>query len=281
VKPSQAERAREFLALHNHRKILVVPNAWDVASARVFEDAGFPAIATTSGGIANSLGYADGQKISRGEMLAVVHRIAEAVAVPVTADMEAGYGTTPEEIAETARQVISAGAVGMNLEDSVPGKPDLLVDLILQRKIIGAVVEVSRKLQVPLVLNARTDVFLHAVGPAETRLPRALERLNAYHDSGAQCLFAPGVRYESTVSQLARGLAGPLNILAGAGTPAISALEKLGVARVSFGSGPMRATLGLLTRIAHQLQQNGSFDLMIEGAVTYADANRMVRSKAV
>lgn len=280
-KPSQPELARELLALHNPRKILVLPNAWDVASARVFEDAGFPAIATTSGGIANTLGYADGQKISREEMLAVVRRIAEAVAVPVTADMEAGYGARPEEIADTARAVISAGAVGMNLEDGVAGRPDTLVDLSLQKEIIGAVTAASREMRVPLVLNARTDIFLHSIGPAETRLSRALERLNAYHDSGAQCLFAPGVRDEHTISQLVRGLAGPLNILATAGTPEIAAIEKLGVARVSFGSGPMRATLGLLTRMAHQLRQEGSFTLMTEGAVTYVDANRLVQSKAV
>ena len=274
-KPALPDLARQFLQLHDRRKILVLPNAWDVASARVFEDAGFPAIATTSGGIANALGYPDGEHITREEMLAVVRRMAAAVAVPVSADMEAGYGATPEAVADTARQAIAAGAVGMNLEDGLPGKPDALVDLSLQKEIIRAVVEVSEHARVPFVLNARTDVFLHGIGPAETRLSRALERLNAYRDSGAQCFFAPGVTDERIIVELVRGLAGPLNILATVGSPTIPTLERLGVARVSLGSGPMRASLGLLKRMARQLRQEGSFALMTQDAVSYADANRL------
>jgi 2-methylisocitrate lyase-like PEP mutase family enzyme len=276
-KRSQLDLARDFMELHNRRKILVLPNAWDVVSARVFEEAGFPAIATTSAGIANILGYEDGQRIPRAEMLSVVRRIAQAVAVPVTADMEAGFGTSAEEVADTAREVISAGAVGMNIEDGVAGRPDALNDLSRQKEIVKAVIEASAKMHVPLVLNARTDIFLHGVGPAETRLARALERLNAYRDAGAQCLFAPGVRDDQTIGHLARGLNGPLNILATAGTPPVEVLAQLGVARVSLGSGPMRAALGLLTRMARQLKEQGSFELMTEGAVPYADANRLVQ----
>lgn len=270
------ELGRQFLQLHDRRRILVLPNAWDVASARIFEDAGFPAIATTSGGIANSLGYSDGQRIPRDAMIEVVHRIAAAVSVPVTADMEAGYGATPEAVADTARQAIAAGAVGMNLEDGVPGKPDALVDLSLQKEVIRAVIETCNTLHVPFVLNARTDIFLHSIGPAETRLPRALERLNAYRDSGAQCLFVPGVTDEQTIGQLVRGVNGPLNILATAGSPAIPTLERLGVARVSLGSGPMRASLGLLKRMARQIREDGSFALMAQDALSYADANRLL-----
>ena len=130
-------------------------------------------------------------------------------------------------------------------------------------------------MNVPLVLNARTDVFLHSIGPAETRLTHALERLNAYREAGAQCLFAPGVIDERIIAELVRGLQGPLNILASAGSPAIPTLERLGVARVSLGSGPMRATLGLLARIARQLREEGSFALMTQDAISYVDANRL------
>src|SRR5580698_8738285 len=126
MKRNQAELARQFLELHRGPKILVLPNAWDVASARIFEEAGFPAIGTTSAGVAFALGRPDGEKISREEMLGVVRRTAEAVDVPVTADVEAGFGTTPEQVAETARAVIAAGAVGMNLEDGIEGRPDFL-----------------------------------------------------------------------------------------------------------------------------------------------------------
>jgi|SRR5579872_622766 len=275
TKASQSELARQFLALHDKRKTLLLPNAWDVASARIFEDAGFPALGTSSAGVAFALGYPDGQKISRGEMLAVVHRIAEAVHIPVTADVEAGYGARPEDAAETAREVIAAGAVGMNLEDAIHDELDALADLELQKEKIRAVNEVSERAGLAFVLNARTDVFLAEIGPAETRLVRAIERLNAYRDAGAQSLFVPGVKDRETIAQLVSGVRGPLNILATAGTPSLAELQKLGVARVSVGSGPMRATLGLISRMARQLHDEGIFSMMTDGAMTYADANRL------
>ena len=279
MKKTQTDLASMFLELHSGPKILVLPNAWDVSSARIFEDAGFPAIGTTSAGVANSFGYPDGQKIPREEMLAVVRRIAEAVEVPVTADVEAGFGGTPEEVADTAREVIAAGAVGMNLEDGVEEKPGWLADLNRQKEIIQAVLEVSASAGITFVLNARTDVFLNGIGPAETRLARTIERLNAYRAAGAQSLFAPGVKDKETIAQLARGVTGPLNILATVGTPPIAELQQLGVARVSVGSGPMRATLGFLGRMARQLRGEGVFSLMTEGALPYADANRLVQPK--
>jgi 2-methylisocitrate lyase-like PEP mutase family enzyme len=276
---TQAERARRFLELHHGPKILVLPNAWDVASARVFEEAGFPAIATTSAGVAFSLGYPDGEKVSRLEMLDVVRRIGEAVEAPVTADLEAGYGSTPEEVAETAREAIAAGAVGMNLEDGSEDNPDSLADLNRQKETIQAVLEVARNAGVPFVLNARTDIFLYSIGPAETRVARATERLNAYRGAGAQSLFAPGVKDSETIAQLVRGVAGPLNILATVGTPPVAELQRLGVARVTVGSGPMRATLGFLGRMARELHEKGTFSLMTDGALPYADANRLVRRR--
>jgi 2-methylisocitrate lyase-like PEP mutase family enzyme len=279
TKPTQAQLARQFLELHHGPKMLLLPNAWDVASARIFEDAGFAAIATTSAGVANSLGYADGQNISRQEMLAVVHRIADAVAVPVTADVEAGYGTSPDEIAETAREVIAAGAVGMNLEDGDEARPDFLTDLKRLNEIIPAVLEVSQGVGVPLVLNARTDIFLYSMGPVETRLTRAIERLKAYRAAGAQCLFAPGVKDKDTIAELVRGVGGPLNILATVGTPPAAELQQLGVARVSLGSGPMRSSLGFLRRMILQLREKGDFSIMTDGAIPYADANRLVERK--
>ena len=207
---TQAELARQFLKLHSGPKILVLPNAWDVASARIFEDARFSAIGTSSAGVAFSIGYPDGEKIPKEEMLSAVRRIAEAVEVPVTADVEAGFGSTPEEVADTAREVIAAGAVGMNLEDGVEGKPDFLADVNRQKEIIRAILEVGERAGIPFVLNARTDIFLYGIGPAETRLARAIERLNAYHAAGAPSLFAPGLKDKETIAQLTRGLAGPL-----------------------------------------------------------------------
>jgi 2-methylisocitrate lyase-like PEP mutase family enzyme len=279
MKKTQVELGNQFLKLHQGPNILVLPNAWDVASARIFEEAGFAAIGTSSAGVAFSLGYPDGQQIPRDEILGVVRRIAQATNVPVTADVEAGFGSTPEAVAETARAVIDAGAVGMNLEDGAEDKPGFLEDLNKQKEIISAVLAAAKSTGIPFVLNARTDIFLYGIGPAETRLERTIERLNAYRAAGAQSLFVPGVKDSETIGQLARGVAGPLNVLATVGTSPVAELQQLGVARVSVGSGPMRATLGFLGRLARELREDGDFKMMTEGALPYADANRMMRQK--
>ena len=274
---SQKSKALAFRAMHHGPKLLVLPNAWDVASARIFEEAGFGAIATTSAGIAFSLGYPDGQKIARDEMLARVARIARAVKVPVTADVEAGYGGRPEDAARTAREVIEAGAVGMNLEDSTGDPVNPLVELSLQLEKIHAVREAALKTGVLLVVNARTDVFLLKVGPEEKRYDEAVRRLVAFRDAGAECVFAPGLSDAKTIERLARDVQCPLNILAGPGFPPLPELEKLGVARVSLGSGPMRATLGLVRRIAKELKSSGTYGAL-EGAVPYGEMNSLMGS---
>jgi 2-methylisocitrate lyase-like PEP mutase family enzyme len=271
----QKSKANSFRAMHRGDKILVLPNAWDVASARVFEEAGFGAIATTSGGVAFSLGYPDGQKISREEMLARAGRIAKALKVPVTADVESGYGHRPEDAAQTARDVIAAGVVGMNLEDVSGDAANPLVDLSLQLEKIRAVREAALKTGVLLVLNARTDVYLLEVGAPEERYDLAVRRLLAYRDAGADCVFAPGLRDADTIGRIVRDLKCPVNILAGPGSPAIPELGKLGVARVSVGSAPMRATLGLVKRIAEELKSSGTY-ASLEGGIPYADVNKML-----
>ena len=202
----QRAQAIAFRTMHHGPKILLLPNVWDVASARILEEAGFGAMATTSAGIAFTLGYPDGQKISREEMLARVGRIARAVKVPVTADVEAGYGDRAEDAAETARGVIEAGAVGMNLEDGTD-RPGQLVELSLQLEKIRAIRETALKSRVLLVLNARTDVYLEQVGAPENRYGETIRRLLAYRDAGADCVFAPGVRDVETISAARTGCA--------------------------------------------------------------------------
>ena len=271
----QKKKADAFRAMHRGPNALLLPNVWDVASARIIEEAGFAAIATTSAGIAFSLGYPDGQKISREEMLARVGRIARAVKVPVTADAEAGYGDRPEDAGQTARQAIEAGAIGMNLEDGTGNPEHPLVDLSLQLEKIRAVREAALKSGVLLVLNARTDVYLDQVGPAETRYDETIKRALAFRDAGADCIFVPGVRDADTISKLVKDIQAPVNILAGPGSPSVPELEKLGVARVSLGSGPMRATLGVLRRIAQEVRTSGTYSTL-EGAPAHAEVNKML-----
>ena len=270
---SQATKANRFRDLHRGPKILVLPNAWDVASARILENAGVAAIATTSAGVAFTLGYPDGQRISREEMLEAVARIAAKVQVPVTADVEAGYGNRPEDAALTARAVIEAGAVGLNLEDHTDDRQ--LVDLPLQLEKIAAVRETSRKMGIPLVLNARTDVYLLEVGQPESRFGETVKRLAAFREAGADCLFAPGIRDLVAISRLVAELQHPVNVLAGPGWPSIPELQNAGVARVSLGSSVMRATLGLVLRIAQELQASGTYN-SLDGAPAHTEVNKLL-----
>jgi len=269
------EKATAFGAMHRGPKILLLPNVWDAASAVIVRQAGFSALATSSAGIAFSLGYPDGQKISRDEMLAAVARITKCVDVPVTADVEAGYGPRPEDAAETTRGVLEAGAVGMNLEDATGDVDNPLADLQLQVEKIRAVRQVAVSSGVPVVLNARTDAYLLQVGKPEKRYDLALSRISAFRDAGADCLIVTGVNDVETIQRFVRDLKFPLNILAGPGSPPVAELEKLGVARVSLGSGVMRATLGHLQRIAAEVKNAGTYQTL-EGAPSFAEMNRLL-----
>lgn len=271
---TQSQKAQQFRALHEGPGMLVLPNAWDVIGARLIEEAGFPAIATSSAGVAWALGWPDGERISRGEMLAVVRRIALSVRIPVTADVEAGYGRTPEAAAETARGVIAAGAIGLNLEDGT--NEGSLLDLALQVERIRAVRQAGAAARVPLVVNARTDAFeVKQWTPAE-RFAAAVRRANAYHAAGADCLFVPHVSDAATIGQLAREIDGPLNVIAGPPAPPIRELERLGVRRASLGPRVVQAALGLVRRAATELRQRGTYETMADLLIPFAELQRLL-----
>ncbi|MDP8982758.1 MAG: isocitrate lyase/phosphoenolpyruvate mutase family protein [Acidobacteriota bacterium] len=258
---NQGEKAVLLRKLHQGPAILRIANVWDAASARIVELAGFPAVGTGSAGVAFSLGYPDGEVIPLGEMLGQVRRIARAVAVPVTADLEAGF----EDIEKTAAGLVDSGAVGLNLEDYQEGA---LVDLPLQ------IAKIQALRRTGVVVNARTDIYARQIGDPDTRFERTVQRLLAYKDAGADCLFVPGVRDEETIGELVAALQFPLNILAGPGTPPVSRLQELGVARVSLGSGPMRATLGLMRHIAEEFRDSGTYTQILQGAIPYGETNQ-------
>lgn len=276
----QRSRAEAFHALHRAPPILVLPNAWDAASARIFEAAGFPALATTSAGVAAAVGFPDGERTPRDEMVQAVARIARSVSVPVTADMEGGYGRRPEDVAETVGAVLEAGAVGVNLEDGRddPSRPLREVDEIVER--LHAAREAAERAGVPVVINARTDVLLRGVGEEGGRLDHAIRRAAAYRRAGADCLFVPGARDAGVIGVLAREIDGPLNVLAIAGVPPVRELEALGVARVSMGSGPMRAALTVALRIAEELRRDGTYTSFASGALTHAEVNALMDRRA-
>ena len=272
----QKKKAEAFRALHAGPAILVLPNAWDVASARVFEEAGFPAVATSSAGIAASLGYPDGERISRGEMTKAVARIAKALKVPLSADLEAGYGPTPKAVQLTVEAAIDAGAVGMNLEDATEDRIRPLYAPEVQAERIRTARSAADRLGVKFFINARTDVLLKQVGAEAARFDHVVRRSLAYKEAGADGLFVTGVSDPALIARLVKAVGLPLNVIASAATPPVAELQKLGVARLSLGSGPMRAALGLTRRIATELRSSGTYGALLEGAIPYAEVNQLL-----
>ena len=236
-----AARADALRALHTARQMLVLPNAWDAASAKVFEAAGFAAIATTSIGIAQSLGFADHEGAPLDEMLAAAARIIRAVTVPVTVDFEAGYGLGPREIAQ---RLIAIGAAGMNLEDSDHHGGSRIVDAERHAAHLAAVRAACRDEGVGLVLNARVDTFVLRLGTAQEQLTEGLRRARLYKEAGADCIYPITAHEEGDIRAIVDGLGrAPVNVMALPVAPPLAKLAALGVARITFGSQLMRSAL--------------------------------------
>lgn len=278
---AQQDKAALFQRLHRGPRILVVANAWDAASARIFEEAGASAVGTGSAGVAFSHGHADDEFVPREVMLAALAEMVAAVQVPVTADILTGLGAagrvTPEAVAATVREVIELGACGINLEDGSDIDGPHLADIELQADRIAAAVEAARSSGVDIVVNARTDAYWLRLGDEAERLRVSVLRANRYRDAGAHCLFVPSVTDPTLIATLVREIDGPLNILATPGCPTVGELQALGVRRVSQGSGPMRAAMMLTRRIARDLLDSGSYRRFHDDAIPYAEANALFR----
>lgn len=240
-----AGRAATLRALHRPGDPLVLPNVWDAASARAVEAAGFPAVATSSAAIAASLGYADGEATPVDEMLDAVARIAHAVSVPVTADLERGYGIAPAQLVE---RLAATGVAGCNLEDSDP-RTGAMIDPDRQADLLAAVRDAARHTELDLVINARIDAYLHGSGTEEERLAEATRRARRYVAAGADCVYPILVAEPAAIRALVGQAGGPVNILSTPHTPSLTKLAGLGVARISFGDGLHRAAQAHLTRM--------------------------------
>lgn len=279
TKEDQVLQAAQFRALHHEPTILLLPNVWDVVSAKLYEVDGFSAVGTTSAGIATSLGFPDGQRIGVRETAEVVERIAARVSIPISADIEAGYADSPDGIADAARAVLRAGAVGINIEDSLSGcgidHYASLFDVSVQSDRIRAIRAMADKEGVGLVVNARTDVFLAGAESQDGKIGEAVRRGNAYLDAGADCVFVPdmGNLDREAIRALVARIDGPINVIAGENTPPIPDLEAIGVARLSFGPRPMRAALALLRAIGREWLEAGTYSRMNESALSYAEVN--------
>ena len=272
--PDQARKAEAFRRLHRGPKILILPNAWDVASARLFEEAGFPAVATSSAGVMVSLGYPDGEAIDREEYLAATRRIARALSVPLSADIVGGFGRTPDEVVSTVRRVIEAGAVGINIEDQVHETKELL-PLPMQVERLKAILKLRESLDVPFVINARTDAFQRAPGESQARLAEAIRRGIAYRDVGVDCLYPMGLTESASIAAFVKAVECPINVMVRKGLPAIAELQRVGVARVSFGPSASYATMGLLRRASTEVLERGTYTTLVDGAISYDELNRL------
>lgn len=266
MRTTSTTKAATFVALH-HGPGFVLPNAWDAGSARVLEGLGFPALATTSAGIAWSCGVADGETLDRDQMLDHVARIVAAVDVPVSADLEAGYGQTPDEVAQTITLAARLGAVGGNIEDSTTA------GLIDRSEAIDRIA--AARAAAPagtFVLNARTDAYF--VAPSGDPFAETIERATSYVEAGADCVFVPGVVEADAIRQLTSAIPGPVNIVAGlSNTIDAHTLFSLGVQRVSLGGSLARAALSTLERAGRELLDSGTLDFL-DNAISYANLQR-------
>jgi len=271
---SQKEKAEDFRALHHGKRILVLPNAWDVPSARVFEDAGFPAVATSSAGMLVSLGYPDGELVGRDEFVSAVERIARVLSVPLSADIVAGFGKTTKEVVATVKAILKTGAVGINIEDFAHATKKLYpVERLIES--VKAIRKLAETIGIPLVINARTDALRFADGDEEARVKEAIRRAIAYRDAGADCVYPMGLIDATSIAKFVKALDFPINVMVRKGLPPASELQRLGVARVSFGPTPSYAAMGLLRRAAREVLEKGSYENLVEGAITFDELNAL------
>lgn len=286
VSDIQKGKAELFLKYHYDKEILVLLNSWDIGSSKLIEACGYKAIATTSMGVAASLGYPDCEVITLSEVIDVTTGIVNAVNVPVSVDIEAGFGNNINEIIESVKKIIATGIVGVNIEDSINLSP-VLIDETEFCERISAIRELSNSFGFHLVINARTDSFYVSSGSHQEKLSESIKRGNKYREAGADCIFVQPVSDRETISTLVKEINAPINILAnptiGAGvTLSINELQDLGVARVSLGSSLMKATLALIKKVADELSEKGTYNILLDmltplpnSAMAYKMATRL------
>ena len=261
--------AEGFKARHRGPPLLLLPNAWDALSARIFVQAGFDALATTSGGVAWALGYPDGERAPWAEVVAATRRIVRAAAVPVTADIEAGYGETPAEVAAHVEEIVATGVVGLNLEDGLHGPLRTLEDAAARLRAARAAADNAG---VPIVLNARCDVFF--LQKERDRLAETVKRCKAYVAAGADCVYPFGLVDPAVIAELVTLVGAPVNITGRAGMPDVATFEKIGVARVTIASAPTLVAMSAIAELARELRATGRFD-GLKAALRHPDAQKL------
>ncbi len=278
TRQTQVELAHAFRRMHDRSKLLLLPNCWDAGSARLFVQRGFAAIATTSAGVAWSLGYADGEQAPLAEVLAATARITRVVAVPVTVDIETGYGDAPADVATSVQAVIAAGAVGINIEDGMPGHGPLRNTAEASAR-VRAARSAADASGVPIVINARVDHWMqHGDADPAARLADAIDRAKAYLAAGADCIYPIGLSDLATLATLVRSIDAPINVAAGPTMPDLRELESIGVARVSTATRFATVAFGAVDRALSQMRASGGFAALASD-FSYADAQQLFAAR--
>jgi 2-methylisocitrate lyase-like PEP mutase family enzyme len=265
-----SSHAVTFAKLHQGPDLLVLPNAWDAGSARIIENAGAKAIATSSAAVAWAHGFPDGEALAPEQLLATIRAIVRVVSIPVTADIEAAYASDAAAAAAFGARVIDAGAVGVNIEDG-NAPPDLLCAKI------GALRETAAKKDVDLWINARVDVYLRRLAEGEAAFTESVARAKRYTEAGANSVFIPGVADKTLIGNLVRNVPLPLNVLAWPGLPDASTLKSLGVRRLSAGSGLAKAVLSHAHALTAEFLATGRSDLFAQGPLAQVNINSLMK----
>ena len=275
---SQADKAQDFRGLHHGKRMLILPNAWDVPSARVFEKAGFLAVATSSAGLMVSLGYPDGEVMDRDQFVSAVRRIAGVLLVPLSVDIVAGFGKTTKEVLTTVKAILRAGGIGINIEDFVHATKKLYP---IERQVenVRGIRKLGDTVGIPLVINARTDALRFGTGDEEAKFTEAVRRAIAYRDAGADCVYPMGLIEAVSIRRFVKELDFPINVMVRKGLPPITELENLGVARVSFGPSASYAAMGLLKRAAKEVLEKGTYENLVDGAISFDELNSLAMPK--
>ena len=275
---SANEKSRKLRELVRAPEILVMPGAYDVLSAILFAQMGFKAIQGTSGGIAAAVGYPDGEVMRRDQFIELSGNFAAAVSVPFNADGERGYGDE-NGIRDTVRALVARGVAGMNLEDGAAKGKGGLVEMTQQLRKIKAVMETKRELGSEFFLNARVDAFHVITDDPKRALDEAIRRGNAYAEAGGDCIFYLNLHSAEIIGRVAKEVTAPVSILAGPQSPSVQELQDLGVARVSYGSGFMKAAITGAKRLAQEILEKGTCGLLKDGMQTQEISALVARKK--
>lgn len=276
ITQNQKDKAAQFQEIHKRDGIFVLPNIWDAGGARIFEERGFEALATTSAGVAFANGFSDGEELPLSILLETVKRITNRITIPLSVDFERGYSENDDEVYENTKQLLFAGAVGLNIEDGLPNKE--ISDLQVMKKKLDCMNKLKKELGLDFLINGRTDIYWNEIGDSKSRLAATIERANSYFSWGADCVFVPGNISLNELEILTKEVEGPINVLLSKNLENIAQLNALGVKRVSLGSSLSRNSIHNLFSESEKIREN-AFESLLADTLSYDFVNQFYEIK--